>query len=139
MGGSELLFKTYERPAGARSGLHQGEWWVDARGEWLRIESMPLGHIESVMALLVRRASAYAFREGMRMCSYAADASEHAADAIDAEMDAMDRNPEKWLKGTALYRALKRRRKTLRKTAKLHDAAQRLLMLPEITITRGGS
>lgn len=114
----ELLFREYEKPAGARLGVHQGEWWVTAVDEWLRIEEMPLGHVESVMRMLVHRAPSLADREWWRAADYIPGAGDMAADRIEREMDEMMRDPERWLKSTTLYRALKKRRKVLRKQLK---------------------
>ena len=112
--GGSLLFPP-KKPEGAKGGLHQGAWWVDARGEWLRIDEMSYGYVENVMALLRSRATTLAIRETWPMYAYAINAPDMAADAIEQEIRVIERDPLAWLKTTKLYRALKRRRKYLKK------------------------
>lgn len=114
---SALLFPP-ARPEGAREGFYQAEWWRDSAVHWHKIAEMNVGHVTNVLAFLLRRADIYAMRYTWQMLGWAANAGEHAADEIEAEADAIMRDPEAWLKSTPLYRALKKRRKTLRKAIK---------------------
>lgn len=115
------LFPPKIQPApepGASNGLHQGKWWIDAQGRWRRIAEMELTHVENVMKLLVSRAALYAMRETWPMYDYAVTAPDGAADGIEQEIAHIERNPEAWLKSTNLYRALKKRRKGLKREMK---------------------
>jgi hypothetical protein len=106
------------RPEGASRGFHQGEYWVNAAGEWVRIDSMAIGYIENVMAMLKRTAVQRATVEAWRMEGYRAFAPDGAYEACAYEMERMLADPESLIKNTTLYRALRKRRKSLRKQLK---------------------
>lgn len=131
---SNMLFPP-PKPEGACSGLHQGEWWVDVNRQWHKVDEMTLGHVENVMAMLRSRAAVLALIETWGMYGYAATAPDGAANAIELEIAEIEANPLAWLKSTTLYRALKKRRKKLRKAIDAREATQRLLLLPDISIT----
>lgn len=114
---SSLLFPP-AKPEGAREGFYQDEWWRDSAGQWHKIAEMNVGHVTNVLAFLLRRADIYAMRYTWSMYSYAADASDAAADAIEMEISAIERDPKAWIKSTPLYRALKKRRKSIIKALK---------------------
>lgn len=103
---------------GADRGLHQGQWWIDGQGQWRRIADMELRHVENVMKLLVSRAEICAMHATWSMYSYATIAPDGAANAVEQEIRVIESDPVVWLKSTNLYRALKARRKYLRKVAK---------------------
>lgn len=124
----QLLFGG-RRPEGAQCHLYQGEWWRDVTGQWHKIDEMTLGHVENVMTMLLRDARRYAFTYTMGMIGHLAHMGEHAADALERELDEIESNPDVWLKSTPLYRALKKRRKKLKreikKATKLREASER--------------
>lgn len=126
------------RPEGAQCHLYQSEWWRDVTSQWHKIDEMTLGHVENVMTMLLRDARRYAFTYTMGMIGHLAHMGEHAADALERELDEIESNPDVWLKSTTLYRALKKRRKALRreikKAAKLREASERMLLLPPIVV-----
>lgn len=122
MSGS-LLFGG-QRPEGAREGVHQGEWWVDVNHQWHKINGMTLGHVENVMALLRSRATVLAMRQTWAMHDYAANAPDGAYYAVTREIEEIERNPLAWLKSTTLYRALKKRRKKLKRAIKKSAAPE---------------
>lgn len=135
----QLLFGG-RRPEGAQCHLYQGEWWRDVTSQWHKIDEMTLGHVENVMVMLLREARRHAFTYTMGMIGHLAHMGENAADALERELDEIQSNPDVWLKSTPLYRALKKRRKNLKreieKATKLREASERLLLLPDISINK---
>jgi hypothetical protein len=111
-------------PEGARSGFDQGEWWQDATGHWHKIDEMSLGHVENVMAMLMRKAPSYAYALAMRIENRFMDAPDDVFEQAMRDSRMVLASPDATMKATPLYRALKKRRKKLRKelkkTAKAH-------------------
>lgn len=117
MTGSLLFLKP--PPPGAHFSLHQGKWWVDITGQWLKIDEMSLGHVENVMALLLRRSVSAASMEIVKLDFIRwNDASDGVFWGLVNEIASIQANPERWMKSTRLYLALKARRKSLRKAIK---------------------
>lgn len=114
---SALLFPP-SKPEGAREGFYQRDWWRDSAGHWHKIAEMNVGHVTNVLAFLLRRADIYAMREVWQMERYAATAPDGAYSAITAEIRVIEEDPEAWLSSTPLYRALKKRQKSIIKELK---------------------
>jgi hypothetical protein len=92
--------------------FEQGEWWQQRSGEWTRVADMSPGHRYNSAAMLMRGAPSHA---GRYVDSFAAEVMNHddgemAHDALeqmlDEVMDSAFGDPQGWLRGTALYRAL---------------------------------
>jgi hypothetical protein len=116
--------------------MNQGKYWVNGFGEALLIDRMTPGHVENCMAMMIRKSSILTHIATGPMWSYSIHVGDAAHDSIMSMIDEIESDSEKWVKSTPLYRALKKRRKALRKAAKFRAASERLLMLPEIQITR---
>ena len=105
-----------DAPSTPLSALGQGKYWRTVH-HCVPVEKMSLDYIESAMAFLVRNAELIAASYTLPMYSYAVTASECAADSIEREIGTIESDPVRWIKSTELYRALKKRRKKLRKEA----------------------
>lgn len=88
----------------------QGAWWRTKEGEWLRITEMSERHRRHSAAMLLRKAAGYAemmaWGDLAMMTGIFGEAPEEVVDDVFREMDARDRDPEAWVRGTPLYRAL---------------------------------
>ncbi len=119
-GGVIMTRKYAEALAGHRDGkpmsvtarFDQGEWWRTRDGRWLRIAEMEPGHRYNAAAMLMRSARAQAFRyawdfDGMVGAHDGGDVAHDALERMSAEITRQSiKDPQGWLRGTALYQAL---------------------------------
>lgn len=84
----------------------QGEWWRQKTGEWIRVADMAPSHRANTAAMLLRKATAIAIRRGFAELAVYADAPDDVVDSWLHEDGQRLDDPEAWMRGTALYRAL---------------------------------
>lgn len=84
----------------------QGEWWKDRAGEWHRIAEMEPRYRANVARLIVRHAAGYEQAVAFGELALFHDAPEDVVDWWMNEVDDRARDPQAWITGTALYRAL---------------------------------
>ncbi len=99
--------------------LDQGKWWRTSGGGWVRIVDMEPRHRLNTARWLLRRASTLADGIGFEELRLFRDAPDDVADGFLAEDEARMADPQRWLTGTVLYRALV---EGLRPDAGLNDA-----------------
>lgn len=93
-----------------RAKLEQGTWWRTKQGEWLRVAEMRERHRRNTAAMLLRGAAAYAelvaWSELGLLAGPFGDAPKDVVDMMFREQEIRDQDPEAWMRGTVLYRAL---------------------------------
>lgn len=128
------------KPIGVVARFDQGEWWRTRDDRWLRIADMDETHRYNTAAMLTRRAGHHAFAYAL---SFAGEVDRHdggdmAHDALERISDELNeqaaRDPEGWLRGTTLYRALTAGLPAkARKVAKLAERARHYSTCPKRT------
>lgn len=112
------------KPLSVTARFDQGEWWLTKDGRWLRIADMDETHRYNVAAMLMRRAARHAFAYSWAFVGVvsAHDGGDMAHDALERISDELNektaRDPQGWLRETALYRALTARLPTKPKKLK---------------------
>jgi hypothetical protein len=90
--------------------FQQGVWWRTKEGEWLRIAEMGERHRRHTAAMLLRKAAGYvgmmAWSDLAGLTGPFGDAPEEVVDATFHEQAIREQDPEAWVRGTPLYRAL---------------------------------
>jgi hypothetical protein len=90
--------------------FRQGEWWRTKDGQWLRITEMEERHRRNTAAMLLRMAGRYAevvaWSEFGDLSGPFGDAPDDVVDDVLREQSARGRDPQAWITGTPLYRAL---------------------------------
>jgi hypothetical protein len=100
------------KPFTVTARFDQGEWWRTKDGRWLRIADMDETHRYNTAAMLTRRAAHHAFAYSWAFVGVVGghDGGDMAHDALEQISDELNRqavdDPEGWLCGTTLYRAL---------------------------------
>jgi hypothetical protein len=96
------------KPLSVTARFGQGEWWQRKTGEWTRIADMSPGHRYNTAAMLMRNAArhAFAYAWGMSIEADAHDGGDMAQDALDRLAEDAITDPQGWLRGTTLYKAL---------------------------------
>lgn len=89
--------------------LDQGETWIDASGFMWKITGMEPRHCRNVINMLHRRADELAFAAGLGMLSGIQPSGDVAQDCFDRELEELQSDPSRWLDGTELIKALRRR------------------------------
>lgn len=88
----------------------QGDWWRAKDGQWLRITEMDERHRRNTAAMLLRRAAVYAgqvaWSEFGTLTGPLGGAPEDVVDEVLRDQERRDADPEGWVRGTPLYRAL---------------------------------
>ena len=109
---SELLFgRESESPEDAprtiRALFEQGVWWKGADG-WIRVADMHPTHRLNAAALLRRDAGGYAERVNLSELTLMGrlNAPDEVVDDWIREMEWRHKDPEWWMRSTALHRAL---------------------------------
>lgn len=100
------------KPMSITARFSQGEWWRRQTGQWVRIAEMSAGHRYNTAAMLMRGATVHAFRYVRGFASEVDqhDGGEMAHESLERALDELNeqaiRDPQEWLRGTTLYRAL---------------------------------
>jgi len=84
----------------------QAEWWRQKGGQWIRIADMEPGHRANTAAMLLRNAEGIAWRLGISELTVFRNAPDDVVDSWMQITDQRERDPQRWMRGTALYRAL---------------------------------
>lgn len=104
-----MLF-TPEPPADAPRGIQamfdQKKYWRTRNNGWVRIKDMTPSHRLHVARMLMRSAATHEFRYGLAVVNLLGDADDGIAGPIMHEIERNMLDPEKWLRGTKLYRRL---------------------------------
>jgi hypothetical protein len=80
--------------------LEQGKWWRTSDATWVRVREMELRHAFFTLALLERKAPDLAVRYAFAPVFF------DAPDEVQAELDMMVNNPQRWVRSTELYQSL---------------------------------
>ncbi len=83
----------------------QGEWWKSQAG-WIRIADMTADHRRHAAAFMKRTAAGREDRLAWAEHAILTDAPDEVVDSFMTEQDRRADDPEAWIVGTALYRAL---------------------------------
>lgn len=100
------------KPLSITAQFTQGEWWRQQSGAWIAIADMTPGHRYNTAAMLMRAAHVHAFRFAWAFDGTVADhdGGEMAHDALERAAEEIWQqsgdDPQGWLRGTTLYRAL---------------------------------
>lgn len=90
----------------------QAEWWCRRDGSFIRLSEMNPGHRYNTAAMIMRNAArhAHAYSLTFSMMASRHDGGDMAHEALERQADEIARqsiyDPQGWVRGTALYRAL---------------------------------
>jgi len=100
------------KPLSVTARFNQGEWWRTRDGRWLRVVEMEPGHRYNTAAMLMRTAHIQAGRYAWGFAGMVAEhdggdmAHESLERALDEIVEQIGGDPQGWLRGTVLYKAL---------------------------------
>jgi hypothetical protein len=111
------------KPLSVTARFDQGTWWRTKDDRWLRIADMDETHRYNTAAMLMRHAGRHAFAYSLGWDITVAehdggDMAHESLERIADEIRDQIRDPQEWLRGTALYRALTAGFPTKRKALK---------------------
>ena len=100
------------KPLSVTARFDQGTWWRTKDDRWLRIADMDETHRYNTAAMLMRnvRHHAFAYSLGWAQIAGGHDGGDMAHESLERISDEISeqtvRDPQEWLRGTTLYKAL---------------------------------
>jgi hypothetical protein len=85
---------------------NQGKWWRSKDGRYIKVKDMHPAHRANAARMLERNAQYLADVYSCALTAHCYDAPDDVFDSAAHEGDQASSEPIKWIRGTAIYRAL---------------------------------